>query len=72
MPEIKGFTLKNEMPSLLVDEKICFIRLPAYMVNRSLTEHLVSPSPLSHSICLLSTSTLKLKYSPLESAAMVV
>ncbi len=67
-----GGIMKNEMPSLLLDEKICFIRLHAYMVNRLVTEHLVSQLLLSHSICLLSTSTLKVKYSPLERAPMVV
>jgi len=41
-------------------------------VNRLVTEHLVSQSPLSYSICLLSTYTLKIKYSPLENALIVI
>jgi hypothetical protein len=41
-------------------------------LNRPVTGHIVSQSPLSHSICLLSSCGLKIKCSQVESAPMGV
>ncbi len=49
-----------------------YIQVKICRVNRPVTEHLVSQSSLSHSICLLSTYTLKIKFSALESAAVML
>ncbi len=43
---------------------------PISRVNRLVTEHIVSQSPLSHSMCLLSSCGLKINCSQGESAPM--
>jgi hypothetical protein len=67
-----GGIMKNEMPFLLLDEKIWFIRLPAYMVNRSVTETLsVSVTSISLNLSPFDLHS-EAKIYPLKSTAMVV
>ncbi len=58
--------------NLVCSRRCSYVQIKICRVNRPVTEHLVSQSSLSPSICLLSTYSLKIKYSPLESAPMVV
>jgi hypothetical protein len=52
--------------NLVCNSRCSYVQVKMCRVNRLVTEHLVSQSPLPHSVCLLSTYTLKIKYSSLE------
>jgi hypothetical protein len=63
--------LQLQAPNALNANKYgCVHGYSSSRVNRPVIEHIVSQSPLSHSICLLSSCGLKIKCSQVESAPM--